>query len=160
MHTGMKTPGRFVGRVLSRPVFSTKTTARTIFSGDAPDRPAVGAEDTLPPAGQPHPAGAVAGVCRGRLAAEGRCAPSTTAPGWGKLVLAVFVRALCAAEKDEPDCNQLTLQGTLCRVPVYRRTPLGQEDLRPDAGGEPALWPGGLPSLHLLGRGGPGLRRG
>ena len=44
-----------------------------------------------------------------------------------RLVLTVFVRALYAAEEDEPDCNRLTLQGTLCRVPVYRRTPLGRE---------------------------------
>ena len=63
-----------------------------------------------------------------RLAAEGEVRSFNNRSGVGsRLVLTVFVRALCAAEEDEPDCNQLTLQGTLCRVPVYRRTPLGRE---------------------------------
>lgn len=28
---------------------------------------------------------------------------------------------------DEPHCNDLTLAGSLCKPPVYRRTPMGRE---------------------------------
>lgn len=47
----------------------------------------------------------------------------TTSQG-GKLMLTVFVREFYP--DDGPDDNQVTLQGTLCRPPVYRTTPLGR----------------------------------
>lgn len=42
-----------------------------------------------------------------------------------KLVITVFVREIrCEQAEDE---NRLTAAGTLCKVPIYRRTPLGRE---------------------------------
>jgi len=45
-------------------------------------------------------------------------------PQGGKLMLTVFVREFVCS--DRPDENRITLQGTLCRMPVYRTTPLGR----------------------------------
>lgn len=45
--------------------------------------------------------------------------------GKRRLLIFVFASAIAAAEQ-EPD-NQVTLEGVLCRDPVYRRTPLGRE---------------------------------
>ena len=47
----------------------------------------------------------------------------TTKQG-GKLMLTVFVREFYPS--DGPDNNQVVLQGTLCRAPIYRTTPLGR----------------------------------
>ncbi|MBE6963805.1 MAG: single-stranded DNA-binding protein [Ruminococcaceae bacterium] len=41
-----------------------------------------------------------------------------------KLVLTVYAREILPA-LDEP-CNQITLSGTICKPPVFRRTPLGR----------------------------------
>ena len=41
-----------------------------------------------------------------------------------KLVLTVYAREILPV-LDEP-CNQITLSGTLCKPPVFRRTPLGR----------------------------------
>lgn len=41
-----------------------------------------------------------------------------------RLVLTVYALHLCPA-LDEP-CNQITLSGSLCKPPVFRRTPLGR----------------------------------
>ena len=47
-----------------------------------------------------------------------------------RLVLSVFVREIVFLEK-EPESirenNQISLEGFLCKVPVYRKTPLGRE---------------------------------
>ena len=120
--------GRFVGRVLSEPVFSHENHGEDYFRVMLRIDRLSGAEDTLPllvSRTQLEQSPVFAGE---RLAAEGEVRSFNNRSGVGsRLVLTVFVRALCAAEEDEPDCNQLTLQGTLCRVPVYRRTPLGRE---------------------------------
>lgn len=42
-----------------------------------------------------------------------------------RLLIFVFAMAICA-EDGEP-INEVTLEGTLCREPTYRRTPLGRE---------------------------------
>ena len=42
-----------------------------------------------------------------------------------RLVISVYAESLMACE-GEPD-NQVQLTGTICREPVYRRTPLGRE---------------------------------
>ena len=42
-----------------------------------------------------------------------------------RLVISVYAESLSACE-GEPD-NQVQLTGTICREPVYRRTPLGRE---------------------------------
>lgn len=120
--------GRFVGRVLSEPVFSHENHGEDYFRVMLRIDRLSGAEDTLPllvSRTQLEQSPVFAGE---RLAAEGEVRSFNNRSGVGsRLVLTVFVRALCAAEEDEPDCNRLMLQGTLCRVPVYRRTPLGRE---------------------------------
>ena len=120
--------GRFVGRVLSEPVFSHENHGEDYFRVMLRIDRLSGAEDTLPllvSRTQLEQSPVFAGE---RLAAEGEVRSFNNRSGVGsRLVLTVFVRALYAAEEDEPDCNRLTLQGTLCRVPVYRRTPLGRE---------------------------------
>ena len=42
-----------------------------------------------------------------------------------RLVISVFARVLTEAEEDD-DCNEIQLQGVLCKPPVLRRTPLGR----------------------------------
>lgn len=41
-----------------------------------------------------------------------------------RLVLTVYAQEVCAG-LDEP-CNQIALSGTLCKPPIFRRTPLGR----------------------------------
>ena len=43
-----------------------------------------------------------------------------------RLVITLYARALRPAP-DEPHCNDLILAGSLCKAPVYRRTPMGRE---------------------------------
>ena len=45
--------------------------------------------------------------------------------GSHRLVLAVFVKRICQSDGDR--CNEIQLTGTLCKTPIYRRTPLGRE---------------------------------
>ena len=45
----------------------------------------------------------------------------------GQRHLLIFVFASAITADDGDWCNDVTLCGTLCRVPVYRRTPLGRE---------------------------------
>ncbi|MDD3165753.1 MAG: single-stranded DNA-binding protein [Oscillospiraceae bacterium] len=42
-----------------------------------------------------------------------------------KLIISVYAEQMCACDL-EPD-NQVELSGTICKEPVYRRTPLGRE---------------------------------
>lgn len=45
--------------------------------------------------------------------------------GRSKLVLRVFVRALCDVDEQNP--NQIEIEGFLCKPPVYRTTPFNRE---------------------------------
>ena len=45
----------------------------------------------------------------------------------GRRRLLVFLYAESIAAQDGPAVNEVNIQGTLCREPVYRRTPLGRE---------------------------------
>ncbi len=65
----------------------------------------------------------MAGV-RIRLAGEVRSFNNKNAVG-SRLVITAYARSLIPT--DEPDANQLTLAGVLCKTPIYRRTPLGRE---------------------------------
>jgi len=47
-----------------------------------------------------------------------------TTPQGGKLMLTIFVREFALSQQE--DENRITLQGTLCRTPIYRTTPLGR----------------------------------
>lgn len=46
-----------------------------------------------------------------------------------RLVLSVFAREICFTEEetDKVKTNQIFLDGYICKVPVYRKTPLGRE---------------------------------
>ena len=45
----------------------------------------------------------------------------------GRRRLLIFLFAQEIRAEDGPACNEVTLQGRLCREPIYRRTPLGRE---------------------------------
>lgn len=45
----------------------------------------------------------------------------------GRRRLLIFLYAQSITAEDGPAVNEVTLEGTLCREPVYRRTPLGRE---------------------------------
>lgn len=48
--------------------------------------------------------------------------------GKSHLILYVFVKEIELQDGDEEDgCNQISLNGFLCKAPVYRRTPKGKE---------------------------------
>lgn len=62
------------------------------------------------------------GVC---LRLKGQLRSFNNRSGIGnKLVLTVFAQELCP-KRNEP-CNHILLSGTLCKAPVFRRTPLGR----------------------------------
>ncbi|MDO5401541.1 MAG: single-stranded DNA-binding protein [Eubacteriales bacterium] len=45
----------------------------------------------------------------------------------GKRHLLIFVFASTLVCEDGPGCNEVILEGPICRTPTYRRTPLGRE---------------------------------
>lgn len=61
----------------------------------------------------------------GPLRAEGQLRSFNNRGGSGRrLVLTVFVQSLRPGEGET--ANRITLDGTLCKPPIYRRTPLGR----------------------------------
>ena len=61
----------------------------------------------------------------GNLRVQGQLRSFNNSSGVGsRLVLTVYARSISPG-LDEP-CNQITLSGTLCKPPVFRRTPLGR----------------------------------
>ena len=61
----------------------------------------------------------------GNLRVQGQLRSFNNRSGVGsRLVLTVYARSISPG-LDEP-CNQITLSGTLCKPPVFRRTPLGR----------------------------------
>ena len=47
--------------------------------------------------------------------------------GKNKLILTIFVREITELEDDIKDPNSIFLDGYVCKVPIYRKTPLGRE---------------------------------
>ncbi len=45
----------------------------------------------------------------------------------GSRHLLIFIFATSVVAEDGPSCNELILEGLLCKEPIYRRTPLGRE---------------------------------
>lgn len=45
----------------------------------------------------------------------------------GSRHLLIFIFATSVVAEDGPSCNDLVLEGPLCKEPIYRRTPLGRE---------------------------------
>lgn len=61
----------------------------------------------------------------GNLRVQGQLRSFNNRSGVGsRLVLTVYARSISPG-LEEP-CNQITLSGTLCKPPVFRRTPLGR----------------------------------
>ena len=152
--------GRFVGRVLSEPVFSHENHGEDYFRVMLRIDRLSGAEDTLPllvSRTQLEQTPVFAGE---RLAAEGEVRSFNNRSGVGESAGADGVRARAVrgggGRAGLQPAHAPGYAVPRAGLPAY---PAGAGDLRSDAGGEPALWPGGLPSLYLLGRGGPGLRR-
>ena len=118
--------GRFVGRVLSEPVFSHENHGEDYFRVMLRIGRLSGAEDTLPllvSRTQLEQSPVFAGE---RLAAEGEVRSFNNRSGVGnRLVITVLARELLPSA-EEP-CNQVVLGGVLCKPPVLRRTPLGRD---------------------------------
>ncbi len=61
-----------------------------------------------------------------RLSISGELRSFNNRSGKGsRLVISVFARSIVPG--GESDINRVELQGTLCKLPVYRRTPMGRE---------------------------------
>ena len=118
--------GRFVGRVLSEPVFSHENHGEDYFRVMLRIDRLSGAEDTLPllvSRTQLEQTPVFAGE---RLAAEGEVRSFNNRSGVGsRLVITVLARSVLPGV-GEP-CNQVWLRGTLCKPPILRRTPLGRD---------------------------------
>ena len=118
--------GRFVGRVLSEPVFSHENHGEDYFRVMLRIDRLSGAEDTLPllvSRTQLEQSPVFAGE---RLAAEGEVRSFNNRSGVGsRLVITVLARSVLPGV-GEP-CNQVWLRGTLCKPPILRRTPLGRD---------------------------------
>ena len=66
-----------------------------------------------------------------------------------RLVVSVFAQTLQPG--GEGPVNRIRLSGVLCKPPTLRCTPLGREICDMHSGGEPALWPSGLPPPYRMG---------
>ena len=73
--------------------------------------------------------------------------------GKNRLMLSVFVREIHFIEEftDYTKTNQIFLDGYICKLPIYRKTPLGREIAESAPGGKPAIWKIRLHTLHKLG---------
>ena len=47
--------------------------------------------------------------------------------GHSRLIISVFARTVCAADRYPEDPNRITLEGYVCKPPVYRTTPFHRE---------------------------------
>lgn len=62
-----------------------------------------------------------------RVAVQGEVHSYNNKSGIGnRLVITVFARSITDGEY-EPDANEVSLRGTLCKTPIYRTTPMGRE---------------------------------
>ena len=116
-----------VGTVIEAPVWSYRYRDEHFYITHILVKRLSGAADILPVTIPGHllikPSALKSGdriALKGQLRSYNR----TTQQG-GKLMLTIFVRSFCLSSALE-DENRVILQGTLCRAPVYRMTPLGR----------------------------------
>ena len=78
-----------------------------------------------------------------------------------RLVLSVFAREVefIEEELDGAKTNHILLDGYICKLPIYRKTPLGREIADLFACSQSSLWEIRLYSLYLLGEEMQGLHR-
>ena len=62
----------------------------------------------------------------GMLTVTGQIRSHNTRSGGGRHLL-IFIFANAIAAEDGPPCNDVIIEGPLCKEPIYRRTPLGRE---------------------------------
>ena len=127
MHTYWnENAGVFSGTVLAEPEFSHENHGEDYFRFPLRILRLSGAEDVVPVVVSRsqlefrpiHP--------QDRLTVEGEIRSFNNRSGVGsRLVLTIFARYVRPQEGE--DENSVRLAGVLCRVPVYRRTPLGRE---------------------------------
>ncbi len=116
-----------VGTVIEAPVWSYRYRDEHFYITHILVKRLSGAADILPVTIPGHllvKPSALKGGDRIALKGQLRSYNRTTQQG-GKLMLTIFVRSFCLSSAAE-DENRVILQGTLCRAPVYRMTPLGR----------------------------------
>lgn len=85
-----------------------------------------GTVDTLPVIAQLSVLQALDLSAGSKLRVEGQIRSHNVTTETGRHLL-IFVYATEMEAEDGPDINEVVLQGTICKQPAYRRTPLGRE---------------------------------
>lgn len=113
------------GIVLAEPILSHENHGRRFYRFPLSIQRLSGQSDELEVlAGEEQLAGLLPMEGR-RIALEGQLRSFNNKSGTGsRLVITVYAKAI--RETDQEDCNQIHLQGVLCKPPVLRRTPLGR----------------------------------
>ncbi|MBR5743096.1 MAG: single-stranded DNA-binding protein, partial [Clostridia bacterium] len=115
-----------VGKVTALPEVSHVSHGSTILRFFVSSERLSGARDELPVICRRETAGDIPLAVGTNLALEGeiRSYNDRTETG-NRLCLSVFARSLQVSE--EQDRNEVMMAGTICKPPVFRRTPLGRE---------------------------------
>lgn len=114
------------GTLASMPVFSHENHERRFFRFFLEVPRLSGAVDTLPVMAEEELLNAVALENGSMFTVSGQIRSHNVRTD-GKRHLLVFVFANAIVCEDGEPVNDVTLEGTLCREPTYRRTPLGRE---------------------------------
>ena len=114
------------GSLCGLPVFSHENHGRRFFRFELEVPRLSGAVDTLPVIAQEQVMGTIdlsGGEC---LTVVGQIRSHNTRTG-GSRHLLIFIFALTIVAEDGEPCNDVILEGPICKEPIYRRTPLGRE---------------------------------
>ena len=110
------------GRMLTEPVYSHENHGKRFETFMLAVERLSGTIDTLRVVGEEH----LTEGLHGMVEIEGQIRSYSNRSGQGsRLMICVFASSIRKTE-GEPE-NDVFLQGTVCREPVYRRTPLGRE---------------------------------
>lgn len=119
--------GLFSGLVLSEPSFSHENHGEDYFRFPLQVERLSGVEDVLPVVVSRSLLEQFPVLAGEKVQVEGEIRSFNNRSGVGaKLVLTVFARIISQAPEGE-DRNEVTLSGVLCKMPVYRHTPMGRE---------------------------------
>ena len=117
---------RLCGTPAAPPVYSHESRGHLFYRFPLAVRRLSGATDTLPVLLRQEQLELPTLAGTDRLCVTGELRTFNNRSGEGaRLVITVFPRELTPCRED--DDNRVLLVGTLCRVPVLRRTPLGRE---------------------------------
>ena len=113
------------GTLTGLPEFSHENHSRKFYRFSLEVERLSGTTDILPVMAAEDVLEAMDLFCGGRIEVEGQLRSFNNRGGSGRrLVLTVFVQSLRPGEGET--ANRITLDGTLCKPPIYRRTPLGR----------------------------------